>query len=169
MKMPCDPAIPMHTHRLLIRRCEVPTWIGVYEHEQTQRTTLLFDLDLDIDGRLAAAGDCIGGTVDYGQVVEDLRGCLYDKRHYLVETLADFVADRVLQRFKVVRVRVAVSKQSVLQRVASVGVEVERYQRTIVTAAPDNPEADMPSVSPQASSMAPSHEPTTLHISRKPA
>lgn len=129
MKLPGDPMIPLHTHRLQIRRCEVDTWIGVYEHEQTQRTKLLFDLDLDIDGRRAAAGDCLGDTVDYGSVVEDLRRCLHNKRHYLVETLADHVADRILRQFNVVRVRVAVAKQAVLEGVASVGVEVERYQQ----------------------------------------
>lgn len=131
MKSPGDPAIPMHTHRLQIRRCEIATWIGVYEHEQTRRTTLLFDFDLDIDGRQAASGDRIGDTVDYGEVVQDLRDCLFDKRHFLVEALADFVADRILARFAVVRVRVTVAKLAVLDGVASVGVEVERFQHLL--------------------------------------
>lgn len=120
------PLIQQHTHRLQIRRCEIATWIGVYEHEQAGRTTLLFDLDLDIDGRKASAADRIGETVDYGEVVQDLRCCLHDKRHQLVESLVDFVADRLLDRFAALRVRVAISKVAVLPGVASVGVEVVR-------------------------------------------
>lgn len=120
------PASPRATHRLQIRRCEVDTWIGVYEHEQAQRTTLLFDLDLDIDARAASATDRIGETVDYGEVVEALRHGLRDQRHFLVEALADFVADRLLARFPLLRVRVAIAKQHVLQGVGSVGVEVDR-------------------------------------------
>lgn len=117
------------THRLQIRRCEVATWIGVYEHEQTQRTTLLFDIDLDVDAGGASAADQIDQTVDYAQVVQDLRSCLHDRRHFLVEALADFVAQRLLTEFAVQRVRVAVAKQAVLEGVASVGVEVERLRR----------------------------------------
>ena len=128
MNLPSRSPSGPHTHRLQIRRCEVTTWIGVYAHEQTQRSTVLFDLDLDVDARAASAGDQIGDTVDYGLVVEDLRGCLHDKRHQLVEALADFVADRLLARFAVLRVKVSVAKPSVLPGVASVGVEVERLR-----------------------------------------
>lgn len=120
---------PSSTHRLQIRRCEVATWIGVYEHEQTQRTTLLLDLDLDVDASAASAADRIDQTVDYAQVVQDLRDCLFDRRHFLVEALADFVAQRLLAEFAAHRVRVAVAKQAVLEGVASVGVEVERFRR----------------------------------------
>ena len=114
------------THRLQVRRCEVDTWIGVYPHEQARRTTLLFDLDLDVDASVAAASDRIGDTVDYAEVVADLRRCLHDQRHFLVEALAEFVAARLLDRYGALRVRVAITKQSVLERVASVGVEIER-------------------------------------------
>lgn len=122
------PVILQHSHRLQIRRCEVATTIGVYPHEQAQRTTLLVDIDMDIDGRKASASDHIGDTVDYGDVVADVRASLHDARHFLVESLADEVADRLLTRFGALRVRVSVAKQSVLQGVFSVGVEVERWR-----------------------------------------
>jgi dihydroneopterin aldolase len=172
MKLPGDPTIPLHTHRLQIRRCEVDTWIGVYEHEQARRSTLLFDLDLDIDGRQAAASDCIADTVDYGLVVEDVRQHLQDQRHYLVETLADHVADRILSRFSVVRVRVAVAKQAVLDRVASVGVEVERYQQVCTAGAKRHQASDTtspPSAELADPSMLQPYGPTTSHANRNPA
>ena len=168
MKLPGDPAIPLYTHRLQIRRCEVDTWIGVYEHEQSRRTTLLFDIDLDIDGRRAAAGDRIGDTVDYGSVVEDLRRGLRDQRHYLVETLADHVADRILRQFNVVRVRVAVAKQAVLEGVASVGVEVERYQQACTANALRHGAPAAASAAPADPSMPQPHGPTASHVYRNP-
>lgn len=126
MDLPESRPLLQRTHRLQIRSCEVDTWIGVYEHEQVQRTTVLFDLDLDLDGRAASSADHIVETVDYARVVEDLRNGLRDRRHHLVESLADHVAERLLSRFALLRVRVAVAKRSVIQGVASVGVEVER-------------------------------------------
>lgn len=168
MKLPGDSTIPLHTHRLQIRRCEVDTWIGVYEHEQTQRTKLLFDIDLDIDGRRAAAGDCIGDTVDYGSVVEDLRRFLHDQRHFLVETLADHVAARILQQFNVVRVRVAVAKQAVLEGVASVGVEVERYQLAYTENALRPAAQDAASAAPAGTWTRQANGPTTSDLNRTP-
>lgn len=167
----------MPSHRLLIRRCAIATWIGVYEHEQALRTRLLFDVDLDIDARLAAAGDHIDDTVDYGRVVEDLRACLYDKRYHLLEALADFVADRILQRYSVVRVRLTVSKLAVLEDVDSVGVEVERYptsqhrshERTIAPGALHQLVAGVASSSPQAPSVAYLPGTAVAQVNRQPA
>jgi dihydroneopterin aldolase len=119
---------PSSTHCVQIRRCEVATWIGVYEHEQAQRMTLIFDIDLDVDANAASAADRIDQTVDYVKVVQDLRDCLHDRRHFLIETLADFVAQRLLNQFTAQRVRVNVAKHAVLEGVASVGVEVERFR-----------------------------------------
>jgi len=129
MNLSGDPHVPVHSHRLLIRRCEVLTWIGVYEHEQAQPTRLLFDLDIDVDARLAAATDRIGDAVDYGAIVADLRECLAQERNYLLETLSEFVADRILSRFNAGRVRLSVCKIGILDGVGSVGVEIERFQR----------------------------------------
>jgi dihydroneopterin aldolase len=81
-----------------------------------------------VDASAASAADRIDQTVDYAQVVQDLRDCLFDRRHFLVEALADFVAQRLLAEFAAHRVRVAVAKQAVLEGVASVGVEVERFR-----------------------------------------
>jgi len=128
---PADPDIEsaaQTSHRLFIRQCLVTTWIGVYEHEQLRPTGLLFDIDLDVDGRLAASSDRIADTVDYASVVDDLRVSLAQQRHRLLERLADAVAQRILARFRVWRVRVSVAKVGILEDVAQVGVEVVRYQ-----------------------------------------
>lgn len=135
MKLSCDPHIPMQTHRVFIRQCVVQAWVGVYEHEQVRPTNLMFDIDIDVDGRLAATTDHIGDTVDYAAVVADLRTSLAQERHQLLETLSEFVANRILARFNACRVRVSVAKKDVLENVGSVGVEVERFQQVGVHAA----------------------------------
>ncbi len=120
----------MASHRLLIRDCLVSTWIGVFDHEQERPTTLRFDIDLDVDGRVAAHSDLIDDTVDYATVVQDLRASLADQRHRLLERLADAVAQRILDRFPVYRVRVRVAKLGILPQVGQVGVEIIRVRRS---------------------------------------
>lgn len=121
-----DPDDAVSSHRLFIRDCRVSTWIGVFEHEQLKPTMLSFDIDLDVDGRQAADSDQIDDTVNYADVVEDLRASLADQRHRLLERLVDAVASRILSRFPVFRVRVRVAKLGILPDVAQVGVEIIR-------------------------------------------
>lgn len=123
-----DPDETVATHRLFIRECRVPTWIGVFDHEQEQPTPLSFDIDLDVDGRLAAHSDHIEDTVDYATVVQDLRDSLAHQRHRLLERLADAVAQRIFQRFPVFRVRIRVAKLGILPQVGQVGVEIVRIR-----------------------------------------
>jgi len=118
---------PEPSHRILIRGCQVDTWVGVYEHEQQQRSTVVFDLDLDVDARLAARMDRIYDTVDYALVVADIRQSLFDRRFHLIEAMAEFVAQRILERFVASRIRLTIFKGPVLDRVDSVGVEIERF------------------------------------------
>lgn len=74
----------------------------------------------------AADSDQIGDTVNYADVVEDLRASFAHQRHRLLERLVDAVASRILARFPVFRVRVRVAKLGILPEVAQVGVEIIR-------------------------------------------
>jgi dihydroneopterin aldolase len=129
MNMTGDPQFPVQSHRVFIQECGISTWIGVYEHERERPTRLLFDIEIDVDARRAAATDRIADTVDYATVVAELRAYLADQRHKLLETLSEVVADRILTRFPASRVRVRVAKVGIIEGVGRVGVEIERYAR----------------------------------------
>ena len=128
--MPLLPDTPNHTysHTLFIKDCSVQTWIGVYEHEQKKPTILVFNIELDVDARQASSSDLIGDTVDYAVVVSYIRVYLRHARHRLLETLTQQVADQIFSTFNVSRVRLSVAKTGILEGVASVGVEIERFR-----------------------------------------
>ena len=128
--MPLLPDTPNHTysHTLFIKDCSVQTWIGVYEHEQKKPTILVFNIELDVDARQASSSDLIGDTVDYAVVVSYIREYLRHARHRLLETLTQQVADQIFSTFNVSRVRLSVAKTGILEGVASVGVEIERFR-----------------------------------------
>ena len=128
--MPLLPDTPNHTysHTLFIKDCSVQTWIGVYEHEQKKPTILVFNIELDVDARQASSSDLIGDTVDYAVVVSYIREYLRHARHRLLETLTQQVADQIFSTFNVSRVRLSVAKTGILEGVASVGVELERFR-----------------------------------------
>ena len=128
--MPLLPDTPNHTysHTLFIKDCSVQTWIGVYEHEQKKPTILVFNIELDVDARQASSSDLIGDTVDYAVVVSYIREYLRHARHRLLETLTQQVAEQIFSTFNVSRVRLSVAKTGILEGVASVGVEIERFR-----------------------------------------
>ncbi len=68
----------------------------------------------------------VADTIDYGVVVAQLRVLLAKERFGLVESLAERIADLILEDFKSPRVKVSVAKLGVLREAKQVGVTIER-------------------------------------------
>jgi len=104
--------------------------IGVYEWERRIRQTLVFDLEIGMDNRKAAASDDIADTICYGTVAKRIMAFVEESRFQLVETLAERVAEIVLKEFRVPWVRLKVNKQGAVRGVRDVGVIIERGTRS---------------------------------------
>jgi len=85
---------------------------GVNEDERRDGQRFLFDLWLEVPDD-AAASDRIEDAVDYRQVVACVREVSDARAYRLLEALSAAVADAVLARFPVDRVRVRVRKPDV--------------------------------------------------------
>ena len=84
---------------------------GATDQEQQLGRTLVYDLDWDLAEE--PADDRLEDTVDYEQVAALVREVSDGRRFRLLEALAAAVADAVLGRFAVTRVRVRVCKHGV--------------------------------------------------------
>jgi dihydroneopterin aldolase len=84
---------------------------GVEEQERRAEQPFLFDVWFDVPD--SALGDQIEETVDYREVVACVREVSDAKQFHLLESLAGAVADAVVARFAVERVRVRVRKPRV--------------------------------------------------------
>jgi 7,8-dihydroneopterin aldolase/epimerase/oxygenase len=85
---------------------------GVEEDERREGQRFLFDLWLDVPDAVAAT-DRIENAVDYREVVACVREVSDRRKFQLLEALSAAVADAVLARFAVERVRVRVRKPDV--------------------------------------------------------
>ena len=124
---------------ILIRDLAVRTVIGVYESERQAPRTLRMDLDIEIEAPRAAHSDELGDTVDYAAIVEDLRRELAHKKYRLLEALADFVIERLVERFGARRVAVQVMKVGIRPGVGGVGVRIARRAEAPPPARPARP------------------------------
>jgi dihydroneopterin aldolase len=102
---------------------------GLLEEERAGGQRFLFDVWLDVP-EAAARSDRIEDAVDYREVVAAVRGVSDGRAFRLLEALAAAIADDLLTRFPVTRVRVRVRKPDVRldAPVDWSGVSVERVR-----------------------------------------
>lgn len=114
---------------LFLHGFKIDTLIGVYEWERQQPQSLLLDIDMDIDLQPAARSDDVVDTIHYGHLAELLRSQLAQQQFYLLEALAEFVAELILGDYAAKWVRVRVVKPGILPHVREVGIQIERHSQ----------------------------------------
>ncbi len=98
---------------------------GVTAEERERGQRFLFDLELEVSD--AALSDRIEDTVNYVEVVKVVREVSDGRRFALLEALAAEVAEAIVSRFGVERVRVRVRKPEV----RPAGLDVEWTAATV--------------------------------------
>lgn len=113
---------------IYIRALKIDCVIGVFDWERRLRQTVTLDLDMAADVARAARTDRLEDTLDYKAVAKRVGEFVAASGFQLVETLAERVAQIVLQEFSVSWVRVRINKKGALRQAADVGVVIERSQ-----------------------------------------
>ncbi len=112
-----------------IRELEVETVIGIYDWEREIQQTVSIDLDMGTDIRQAAATEDVENTLNYKSVSDLLIEFVGKSEFQLVETMAEEIAERVMQTFGVRWIRVRVGKPGAVPAARDVGVIIERGER----------------------------------------
>ena len=100
---------------------------GVAPFEREHPTDLLVDAELELDLSRAAASDRLEDTIDYTDVIGEIRRITAASSFALIERLASTIADRLLELgARSVRVRIAKPAVAAALEVSQVAVEVRR-------------------------------------------
>lgn len=114
---------------IFISELRIDTRIGIYEREKQAAQAIQLDLEIGLRGEHASHSDRIEDTIDYAEVVADIRR-LFAERHFaLLEHAAELIAERVINDFKAPWLRVTIAKLSPLSGVKKLGVTIERGKR----------------------------------------
>lgn len=87
---------------------------GVLEPERREGQRFLVDVDLDLSDETAAATDRIEDALDYRDVVSTVAEVSEARAYHLLEAFATAIAEALVARFPVTRVRVRVRKPDVV-------------------------------------------------------
>ena len=108
----------------------IETVIGVYDWERRIKQTVILDLEMSSDIRRAAATDDVADTLNYKAVAKRIIEFVTKSEYQLVETLAERVAELVVEEFGVPWLRLRVNKQGAIRGARDVGVLIERSVET---------------------------------------
>lgn len=111
---------------IYLHALKIDTVIGIFEWERRVKQAVILDLDMATDIRKAAASDQIADTLDYKAVAKRLIDYVGKNQFQLVETLAERVAEIVLNEFGISWLRLRVNKKGAVRGAVDVGVIIER-------------------------------------------
>jgi dihydroneopterin aldolase len=114
---------------IFLHGLKVECVIGIWEWERRISQTLLFDLDIGFDTTAAARTGAIEDTLSYREVAKRVTAYAQETRANLVETLAQGVADILLEEFGALWCKVRVNKRGAVTGATDVGVVIERGNR----------------------------------------
>ena len=111
---------------IFIDDLRLSTLIGIYPRERSVPQTVEISLQIGTSTVGAGASDDIGDTINYAAVVEKVRSELAKQHFNLLETLAEYIANLIMQDFGAPWVRVSIGKLGLIAGVRRVGVTIER-------------------------------------------
>lgn len=110
-----------------IRELRVDACIGIYDWERQIRQQIKLDIEMGWDNRPAAKTDDIQYTLNYKESAELVAEFVLNSEFELVETLAERIAELLLDKMKLPWVKVSLGKPVAVPGASEVGVIIERF------------------------------------------
>jgi len=114
---------------VFIKQLQVISTIGVYGWEKALQQKLYFDLEMAFDNRPAANSDDINLALNYFSVSESVNKFAQQNQFELIETMAERVAELIMQEFAVPWIKLTLHKPGALAKAQSLGVQIERGKK----------------------------------------
>lgn len=112
--------------KIFLTKLEVETVIGIWEWEKRLPQKVVFDLELSTDIKKAASSDSINDALDYKAVSKRIKAIAIENQFELIETLAETIAQAILDEFEVNWLKLKVSKPFAIRDSKNVGLIIER-------------------------------------------
>jgi FolB domain-containing protein len=109
-----------------IRDLQFRCIIGINGEERREKQDVIVNVTLYADLKKACQSDDIQDTIDYKAVKKEILAMAEVSHFYLIEALAQRIADICLKYPQVQQVKVAVDKPAALRYVRTVAVEILR-------------------------------------------
>ena len=96
--------------RIRIKNLKIPARHGVYEFEKEKDGTFELDIELYLPLLKAGKSDRFEDTINYEDIISTATKAFTEKQYTLVEAAAQSVCDRLLNDFKIDKIKIRVRK-----------------------------------------------------------
>ncbi|AXI02701.1 dihydroneopterin aldolase [Aquirhabdus parva] len=119
--------------KVLIEGLRVNAVIGVFDWERQIEQPILIDIVMLVDTRAAAVSDDLNDAVNYALASEQITELTQSLQPQLLETLADRLAEMLLNNYPTVEsVQVRVKKPLAVKSAQAVGIEIIRERHALL-------------------------------------
>ncbi len=122
----------MNTDIVYVRDLQVNALIGIYDWERQIRQRINIDLEMGWDNTQAAATDDIQYTLNYKAAAKMVVDLVKNSEYQLVETLAERIAELLLEKMQIPWVTVTLGKPKAVSGSREVGVIITRKRKAQV-------------------------------------
>lgn len=112
--------------RIHVRDLTCRCIVGINPEERVNKQDIVINITLEADLNSACRSDDINDTVDYKRVKQAILRLVESSEYFLIESLAQAIADVCFQEPRVQIVHVCVDKPGALRFARSVAVEITR-------------------------------------------
>jgi dihydroneopterin aldolase len=112
--------------KIVISDIKLNTIIGVYDWEKQTPQNLHLDIALSTDAKKVAATDNLEHALDYVAILKHIFDYVENNHFQLIETLAENLANEVLQHFSTEWVQITLHKPGALLQAKNVAITIER-------------------------------------------
>ncbi len=115
--------------KIFLEQLEVKCLIGIFDWERRIKQKITIDLEFPADIRKAARRDRIEDTVNYKKIAKETISFVSSSRFFLIETLAERLAQNLLKKFSLTEIRLRLSKPGAIRGAKNVGIEILRRRK----------------------------------------
>ena len=112
---------------VFVNRLAVEASIGIHPHERENKQTIWLTIDAGVLED-SATPEAIGDVVCYEDMCRIATALASDGHIDLVETLAERIADRLMEDPRLVQIRVQIEKPQAIDQAAAVGIAISRLR-----------------------------------------
>lgn len=114
---------------IFLSELRVEAVIGIFDWERKIKQAVVFDIEMGADIKKAASSDHIDDTLNYKAVSKRVTEFVEASEFQLVETLAEKVAQLIIDEFNVPWLRLKLNKTGAIRGARGVGIIIERGKK----------------------------------------
>lgn len=112
--------------RVFIEGISISGKHGVHESERTEAQKFIIDVVAYFDAKKAGESDNLADTIDYMPFAGMIEDTVVNNSFYLIERLAEKIAERILEDERITKVEVTVKKPAPLKGNGMPGIAIVR-------------------------------------------